>query len=488
MSSSTVRVGSGASIKITPSNEADEINRFENMVKFYSCFYRTILFPRAFHEFDKDGKQIHYSPYNGKILNGPLYTDNGFWDTFRAVFPFYNLLYPEKMGEIIQGIMVNPYKESGWLPEWSSPGHRNCMIGSNSASIIAEAYIKGNIDFDIETAYQAILKNTVNEGPLSSVGRKGFEAYNSLGYIPFDIKVNESVARTLEYTYNDYCIYKLGEKLNKPSNEINIFKERSYNFKNVFDPSVNFMRGKSKKGDFETPFMADKWGGVFTEGSSWHYTWSVLHDVQGLINLMGGSSAFINKMDSIFSTPPTSDFSYYGFKIHEILEMELIEMGQYAHGNQPIQHALYLYNYVGQPWKTQEKVRYVMENLYGSAEDGYCGDEDNGQTSAWYLFSSIGFYPVAPVTGQYVIGSPMYDRVEISLSNDKKVIINTQNNKKESVYIEKLLIDGKEYDKNWFSHESMLNGVEIDFFMQNRPNLKWGSSEGSVPFSMSNID
>ena len=473
-------------IKITPSNEADEINRFDNMVKFYSCFYRTILFPRAFHEFDKDGKQIHYSPYNGKILNGPLYTDNGFWDTFRAVFPFYNLLYPEKMGEIIQGIMVNPYKESGWLPEWSSPGHRNCMIGSNSASIIAEAYIKGNIDFDIETAYQAILKNTVNEGPLSSVGRKGFKAYNSLGYIPFDIKVNESVARTLEYTYNDYCIYKLGEKLNKPSNEINIFKERSYNFKNVFDPSVNFMRGKSKKGDFETPFMADKWGGVFTEGSSWHYTWSVLHDVQGLINLMGGSSAFINKMDSIFSTPPTSDFSYYGFKIHEILEMELIEMGQYAHGNQPIQHALYLYNYVGQPWKTQEKVRYVMENLYGSAEDGYCGDEDNGQTSAWYLFSSIGFYPVAPVTGQYVIGSPMYDRVEISLSNDKKVIINTQNNKKESVYIEKLLIDGKEYDKNWFSHESMLNGVEIDFFMQNRPNFKWGSSEQSVPYSMSN--
>ena len=472
-------------IKITPVVETDKKDSYDNMVKFYSCFYRTILFPRPLHEYDIEGKQIHYSPYNGEILNGPLYTDNGFWDTFRAVFPFYNLLYPEKMGEIIQGIMVNPYKESGWLPEWSSPGHRDCMIGSNSASIIAEAYIKGNRDFDVETAYQAILKNTVNEGPLGSVGRKGFKAYNALGYIPFDIKVNESVARTLEYTYNDYCIYKLGEKLNKPADEINIFKERSYNFKNVFDPSVNFMRGKSKKGDFESKFRPDKWGGVFTEGSSWHYTWSVLHDIQGLIDLMGGTENFIAKMDSIFTTPPTSDFSYYGFKIHEILEMELIEMGQYAHGNQPIQHVLYLYNYALQPWKTQEKVRYVMDNLYGSQEDGYCGDEDNGQTSAWFLFSSMGFYPVAPVTGQYLIGSPLFEKVEISLSNGQNVTINNHNNNKRSVYIDKLSVDGKPYNKNWFDHDALLNGMEIDFLMSSKPNYNWGSSEESIPYSMS---
>ena len=257
-----------------------------NVIKFYSSFYRTLLFPREFHEYNSKGEQIHYSPYNGKIEKGPLYTDNGFWDTFRAVFPFYTLMYPEKLGEILQGIMVNPYKESGWLPEWSSPGHRDCMIGSNSASIIAEAYLKGINNFDIETAYQGIINSSNNEGPLSSVGRKGVKEYNSLGYIPFDTSVNESVARTLEYSYNDYCIWKLAEKLERPEEEITRFRNRSFNYKNVFDSSTNFMRGKSSDGNFESPFRPDKWGGVFTEGSAWHYTWSVLHDPQGLINLM----------------------------------------------------------------------------------------------------------------------------------------------------------------------------------------------------------
>lgn len=473
-------------VKVTPSKKIDKNIAYNDMVKFYSCFYRTILFPRSIHEYDVVGNQVHYSPYNGKVLNGPLYTDNGFWDTFRAVFPFYNLLYPEKISEIIQGIMVNPYKESGWLPEWSSPGHRDCMIGSNSASIIAEAYLKGANGFDIDTAYEAIIKNTNNEGPLGSVGRMGFKEYNSLGYIPYDTKVNESVARTLEYAYNDYCIYKLAEKLDRPTNEIEIFKLRSNNYKNVFDSTVNFMRGKSKKGYFENRFKPDKWGGVFTEGSSWHYTWSVLHDIQGLINLMGGKSNFIEKMDSIFSTPPTSDFSYYGFKIHEILEMELINMGQYAHGNQPIQHVLYLYNYAGQPWKTQEKVRYVMDNLYGSNEDGYCGDEDNGQTSAWFLFSSMGFYPVAPVTGQYVIGSPLFEKVEIQLPNNKKIVINSKENNTKSVYIDKVFINDKQYYNNWLSHSNLLEGLKIDFIMNETPNFEWGSKQESVPFSVSN--
>lgn len=464
-------------IKVTPFNKMNSQEKHQNMIKFYSCFYRTILFPRAFHEYDVKGKKIHYSPYNGKVLEGPLYTDNGFWDTFRAVFPFYNLLYPEKMGEILQGIMVNPYKESGWLPEWSSPGHRDCMIGSNSASIIAEAYLKGVREFDINIAYEAIIKNTDNQGPLGSVGRKGFKEYNSLGYIPFDVKINESVARTLEYSYNDYCIYKLAEELSRPRNEIEIFKLRSNNYKNVFDNSVNFMRGKSKSGNFEPRFRPDKWGGVFTEGSSWHYTWSVLHDIPGLIGLMGGKLNFIEKMDSIFKTPPTSDFSYYGFKIHEILEMELINMGQYAHGNQPIQHVLYLYNYAGQPWKTQEKVRYVMDNLYGIEEDGYCGDEDNGQTSAWFLFSSMGFYPVAPITGDYIIGSPLFEKVEIQLTNGNKIIINAKENDPKSVYINRLNLNGKQYNKSWLIHDTLINGAEIDFFMSKEPNFDWGNEQ-----------
>jgi len=455
-------------------------------IKFYSCFYRTILFPRQFHEYNKQGKQIHYSPYNGKILDGPLYTDNGFWDTFRAVFPFYTILYPEKLSEIIQGIMVNPYKESGWLPEWSSPGHRDCMIGSNSASIIAEAFLKGIKNFDIDIAYEGIINSSENEGPLSSVGRKGAFEYNNLGYIPFDSSINENVARTLEYAYNDFSIWKLAVELGRPKNEINLFKNRANNYKNVFDSSTNFMRGKLKNGDFQSPFIADAWGGAFTEGSSWHYTWSVLHDPQGLINLMGGRKDFVKKLDKVFTSEPTSDFTYYGFKIHEILEMELLNMGQYAHGNQPIQHAIYFYNYAQQPWKTQQKIRYVLDNLYGAEADGYCGDEDNGQTSAWFLFSSLGFYPVAPVTMEYVIGSPLFNYVEISLPNGKKFIIDSAENSNENIYIDNVKLNKKYYTKNWLHHNDITNGGRIMFNMKNKPNLNWGSSKSSVPYSMSN--
>ena len=455
-------------------------------IKFYSCFYRTILFPRQFHEYNKQGKQIHYSPYNGKILDGPLYTDNGFWDTFRAVFPFYTILYPEKLSEIMQGIMVNPYKESGWLPEWSSPGHRDCMIGSNSASIIAEAFLKGIKNFDIDIAYEGIINSSENEGPLSSVGRKGAFEYNNLGYIPFDSSINENVARTLEYAYNDFSIWKLAVELGRPKNEINLFKNRANNYKNVFDSSTNFMRGKLKNGDFQSPFIADAWGGAFTEGSSWHYTWSVLHDPQGLINLMGGRKDFVKKLDKVFTSEPTSDFTYYGFKIHEILEMELLNMGQYAHGNQPIQHAIYFYNYAQQPWKTQQKIRYVLDNLYGAEADGYCGDEDNGQTSAWFLFSSLGFYPVAPVTMEYVIGSPLFNYVEISLPNGKKFIIDSAENSNENIYIHNVKLNKKYYTKNWLHHNDITNGGRIMFNMKNKPNLNWGSSKSSVPYSMSN--
>ena len=465
------------------SKESEKTN--EDLIKFYSSLYRTILFPRQFHEYDLDNNQIHYSPYDGNIYDGPLYTDNGFWDTFRAVFPFYSLVYPEKLGEIMQGIMVNPYLESGWLPEWSSPGHRDCMIGSNSASIIAEAYLKGITDFDIEKAYEGILNNSENEGPLSSVGRKGVEFYNDLGYIPYDSSVNENVARTLEYAYNDFSIWKLAEALNRPDEEVNLFRERAEYYKNVFDNETNFMRGKMKDGNFQSPFRADAWGGAFTEGSSWHYTWSVLHDPKGLMNLMGGRIEFIDKLDAVFETEPTSDFSYYGFKIHEIVEMELLNMGQYAHGNQPIQHAIYFYNYAREPWKTQEKIRYVLDNLYGPGPDGYCGDEDNGQTSAWYVFSALGFYPVAPVTGQYVIGSPLFEKAEISLSNGKKLKINSDNNSPLNFYIKGVNLNGSEYNNNWLSHSELTKGPKIDFRMQSIPS-DWGSDESSVPYSMTN--
>ena len=377
---------------------------------FYTALYRTMLFPRKFYEIDANNKVVHYSPYNGKVLSGYMFTDNGFWDTFRAVFPFFTLMHPTLTSQIMEGL-ANTYSESGWLPEWASPGHRDCMIGSNSAVNIADAYLKGIRGFDITKLYEAILKNTENEGPLHSVGRLGVKYYNKLGYIPYNVGVNENAARTLEYSFADWCIWKLAKDLGRPQEEIDRFAKKAMNYQNVFDKSVNFMRGRNEDGTFQIPFRPDKWGDAFTEGSSWHYTWCVFHDPQGLANLMGSREKMAQRLDEVFSSAPTFDFSYYRIQIHEITEMLIANMGQYAHGNQPIQHAIYLYNYLGQPWKGQFWVRHVMDKLYNPYPDGLCGDEDNGQTSAWYVFSAVGFYPVAPGTGEYVFGSPLFKKI-----------------------------------------------------------------------------
>ncbi|HKJ78365.1 MAG TPA: GH92 family glycosyl hydrolase, partial [Prolixibacteraceae bacterium] len=355
---------------------------------FYSSLYRVLLFPRKFHEFNEANEMVHYSPYNGKVLPGYMFTDNGFWDTFRAVFPFFTMMYPELNSQIMSGL-ANTYKESGWLPEWASPGHRSAMIGSNSASLIADSYLKGIRGFDIETLYEAILKNSENAHPkIHSVGRYGVDYYNRMGYIPYDVGIRENTARTLEYAYADYCIWKLAKELGRPQEEIDLLKKRARYFRNVFDPETNLMRGKNEDGSFQSPFNPLKWGDAFTEGNSLHYTWSVFQDVQGLINLMGGEQKFTAMLDTVFEMPPDFDDSYYGFPIHEIREMQIANMGNYAHGNQPIQHMIYLYNYAGQPWKTQKRVREVLTKMYTPQADGYCGDEDNGQTSAWYVFSA----------------------------------------------------------------------------------------------------
>lgn len=449
---------------------------------FYSCLYRTMLFPRKFYELDAKGKVVHYSPYNGQVLPGYMFTDNGFWDTFRAVFPFFNLMHRDLNSHIMEGL-VNAYKESGFLPEWASPGHRDCMIGSNSASLIADAYIKGIRGFDIETLYQAMLKNSENEGPLTSVGRKGVKYYNDLGYVPYDVKINENAARTLEYAYDDFCIYQLGKALNKPASELERFAKRSQNYKNLYDPSHKLMRGKNADGTFQSPFNPFKWGDAFTEGNSWHYTWSVFHDIKGLSNLMGGKKEFANMLDSVFVVPPVFDDSYYGFVIHEIREMQIMNMGNYAHGNQPIQHMPYLYNYAGQPWKSQYWVREVMNKLYQPTPDGYCGDEDNGQTSAWYVFSAMGFYPVCPGTDQYVLGAPLFKKVTLSLENGKQVVIKAPNNSADNKYIGNLKWNGKDYSKNWLSHNDLQKGATLDFLMQSSPATNRGVSETDIPYS-----
>jgi predicted alpha-1,2-mannosidase len=451
---------------------------------FYSCLYRVLLFPRKFYEVDANGKIIHYSPYNGEVLPGYMFTDNGFWDTFRAVFPFFNLMYPSLNSNIMEGL-VNASKESGWLPEWASPGHRDCMIGSNSSSIITDAYLKGGRGYDINALYEVMLKNSKSEGPVSSVGRKGVVYYNSLGYIPYDVNINENTARTLEYAYADFTIWQLAKALDRPKEEIDLFAKRAMNYKNVFDAKTKLMRGRNKDGKFQSPFNPFKWGDAFTEGNSWHYTWSVFHDVEGLIGLMGGKKQFVKMLDSVFVVPPVFDESYYGSVIHEIREMQIMNMGNYAHGNQPIQHMIYLYNYAGEPWKSQYWLREVMDRLYTATPDGYCGDEDNGQTSAWYVFSALGFYPVCPGTDQYVMGTPLFQKATLRLENGKTVVVNASNPGPTNRYVSAVKVNGNPYSKNWFSHKAMMEGEVIDFIMSGSPEKTRGINEEDFPYSMS---
>ncbi len=455
------------------------------LTTFHTAMYRTMLFPRKFFEFDKDNKIVHYSPYNGKVLDGYMFTDNGFWDTFRAAFPLLTIVFPELNSQIMEGL-ANAYKESGWLPEWASPGHRDCMVGSNSAILITDSYLKGIPNKEINTLYEAIVKNSQNEGPLSSVGRFGVDYYNKLGYVPYNVGKKENVARTLEYAFADYNIWKLSKALNRPQSEIDTFAKRAQNYKNVFDKSVNFMRGRNEDGTFQSPFQPDKWGDAFTEGCSWHWTWCVFHDVQGLIDLMGGKTKFIEKMDSVFVAPPTFDYSYYKKQIHEITEMLIMNMGQYAHGNQPIQHMPYLYNYAGEPWKTQYHVREIMNKLYKPAPDGLCGDEDNGQTSAWYVFSAMGMYSVAPGTNQYVLGAPLFKKITLKLENGKTFVINARNNSAENLYVQKAKLNGKTHTKTYLNHSDITNGGTFNLTMSSEPNKSKGVNASDFPYSMTN--
>ena len=452
---------------------------------FYSCLYRSLLFPRKFYEIDANGQAVHYSPYNGQVLPGYMYTDTGFWDTFRCLFPLLNMVYPSVNKEIQEGL-INTYKESGFFPEWASPGHRGCMVGNNSASVLVDAYMKGVKVEDLETLYEGLLHGTKNVHPeVSSTGRLGHEYYNKLGYVPCDVKIHENAARTLEYAYNDWCIYKLAKELKRPKKEIKLFAERSMNYKNLFDNETKLMRGKKENGNFVSPFSPLKWGDSFTEGNSWHYTWSVFHDPQGLIDLMGGKEMFVTMLDSVFAVPPVFDDSYYGFVIHEIREMTVMNMGNYAHGNQPIQHMIYLYNYAGQPWKSQYWLREVMNRMYTPTPDGYCGDEDNGQTSAWYVFTALGFYPVCPGSNEYVLGAPLFKNATVHLENGKDIRIEAPENNDSNIYIKNMKLNGENYTKNYLKHETLMDGAVIRMEMDRTPNTDRGTAEDDAPYSFS---
>ena len=453
---------------------------------FYSCLYRSVLFPRKFYEVTADGQVVHYSPYNGEVLPGYMYTDTGFWDTFRSLFPLLNLVYPSVNAEIQAGL-ANTYRESGFLPEWASPGHRGCMVGNNSASVVSDAILKGvTPEEDVETLYEAMASGTDKVHPtVSSTGRLGHEYYNTLGYIPYNVGINENVARSLEYAYDDWCIAQVAAKLGRPAEEQQKWLTRAQNYRNLFDPETRLMRGRNEDGSFQKPFSPYKWGDAYTEGNAWHYTWSVFHDVDGLASLMGGREAFATMLDSVFVVPPIYDDSYYGKRIHEITEMQVANMGNYAHGNQPAQHMIYLYNYAGQPWKAQWWAREVMDRLYMARPDGYCGDEDNGQTSAWYVFSALGFYPVCPGSDEYILGSPLFRRATIHLENGAEIEIDAPENAPENRYVGAMQLDGKPWEHNFLRWSDLRDGARVRFDMQAEPETGRGTDDGALSYSMS---
>ena len=460
-----------------------EDDNIDNLRTFYSCLYRSMLFPRSFYEIDAKGEVMHYSPYNGEVRPGYMFTDTGFWDTFRCLFPFLNLMYPS-MNQKMQEGLVNTYKESGFLPEWASPGHRDCMVGNNSASVVADAYIKGLRGYDIETLWEALKHGANAHLRGTASGRLGYESYNQLGYVANNIGIGQNVARTLEYAYNDWAIYTLGKKLGKPESEIDIYKKHALNYKNVYHPERKLMVGKDNKGVFNPNFDAVDWSGEFCEGNSWHWSFCVFHDPQGLINLMGGKKEFNAMMDSVFVIPGKLGMESRGM-IHEMREMQVMNMGQYAHGNQPIQHMVYLYNYSSEPWKAQYWIREIMNKLYTAGPDGYCGDEDNGQTSAWYVFSALGFYPVCPGTDEYIIGTPLFKSAKLHLENGKTITIKADNNQLDNRYIKEMKVNGKSQTRNFLTHDQLIKGANIQFQMSPVPNKQRGTTEKDVPYSLS---
>ena len=453
----------------------------EQMRTFYSCLWRSLHFPRRFYEIDDKGNPIHYSPYNGQILPGYLFADTGVWDTFRCLFPFLNLVYPS-MNEQMQAGLVNAYLESGYLPEWSSPGHRDCMIGQNSASVVADAYIKGIRVPNQDKLWDAVTYGAHHHLDRSASGRVGHDYYDRLGYVPCNVGIGQNVARTLEYAYNDWSIYTLGKAMGKSEAELAPYKKAALNYANVYNPARKLMCGREEQGAFNADFVPENWSGEFCEGNSWHWSFCVFHDPAGLSKLMGGRDEMTEMMDSVFVLP-----SYLGLRsrgmIHEMREMQVMDMGQYAHGNQPIQHMVYLYNWTGQPWKAQYWTREIMDKLYNPNADAYCGDEDNGQTSAWYVFSAMGFYPVCPGTKQYAMGSPLFQKILVKLENGKTIQIEAPDNNKQTRYVNDVKVNGKSVSRTWLEHDELTKGATIKFQMSSKPNKKRGTDEKDAPYS-----
>lgn len=377
-----------------------ETDNEKQLRTFYSCMYRTGLFPHKAFEITQNGEKVHYCPSDGKVHAGVRYTDNGFWDTYRSEFPLLALIGREEYAEMLEGFIVD-YKEGGWLPRWPSIGERGCMPSTLLDAVIADAAVKGIIGGELlETALEGMLHHANNDSPDEDYGREGASEYVKLGYVPKD-KFGDNVNLTLDAAYGDFCIAQVAKILGK-DDIVEEYMARSKNYQNLFDPETGFMRGKNSDGTFADGFDPYDWGGDYTEGSAWQSSFAVPHDFEGLCELYGGKDKLIAKLDELFSAKPDYNIGGYHVEIHEMTEMAAVDFGQCAISNQPSFHIPYIYAHLGETEKTEYWVKRLCEEAFSFEDDGFPGDEDNGATASWYILSTLGIYDICPGKNEYI--------------------------------------------------------------------------------------
>lgn len=418
---------------------------------FYSCLYRTLLFPRIWHELDASGNPVHRSPYTGTVEPGVLYADHGFWDDYHAWYPMMILLYPERLSEILQG-WVNAYKEGGWIPQFPCPGYRGVMTGSPSDIIFGDAAAKGLSGFDLETAFEGLNKqaNEVVRG--YGFGRRSLAPYLKLGYVPSDLG-NAGVAETLDYAYGDFCIAQVARALGKQEDADQLMR-RSANWKNIFDAKTKFFRGKLENGEWMEPFEQFEWGGPYVEGGPWQYRFNVPHDAQGLIEAFGGKNSFVAQLEQMFTLPPRFSVGSYGSEIHEMSEMAAVDFGQYAQSNQPVHNVLYLFTVAGRRDRTQHYVYRILEELY--SPDDFPGDEDTGSMSAWYILSALGIFAACPGDSKWTLGAPFFDSAIVRSANGNTLRIDKRSAAPER-FLHRVTLNGQPTNGIAVEHAALAN-------------------------------
>lgn len=440
---------------------------------FYTSLYRVLTAPLAMHEYDLTGKTIHYSPFDGRVHPGFMYANLSTWHTYKTTAPLLNLLYPESASEIYQG-MLNSYREGGWLPTIPAPGYRKNGFNSHAGIIFADAIAKEITGFDYNLAYQASKKDAIVLPPKYAPGRKNLQAYNDLGFIPYT--EDNSVSNTLEYAYNDFCIMLMGNALGK-FDETSLYLQKSRNYKYLYDTNAHTFRPKSRDRLWQKPYDPLVWGNGYFRANGWLYRWYLPHEPQFLFQSGTKEYSISESLDSLFTIPPEFKVGSYHKVIHEMTELVLNGMGQYAHQHSASHHIPYLYIFDGKPWMTHQRVAEIRNKLYKNTSDGYCGQDISGQLSAWYIFSSLGIYPFTPGTDRYVIGTPAFEKTTMELENGKTITIKPTGVNAESFYVHKAEWNSSRLLTPTITHSDLMKGGVLDLEMESKPNRKWGNEE-----------